>query len=105
MEAAMAMADDDESPRGYASPPCFMHEVDPDYMGIDMQQEADVLRWRHNQRRQLIKARLAMPAAERQAHSEAIMWRLDEILGDLTGKTISAYWPIRGEPDLRFWLE
>lgn len=101
----MAMADDDEKPRGYASPPCFMHEVNPDYMGGDMQQKADVLRWRHSQRRRLIEARLAMPAAERQAHSEAIMWRLDEILGDLTGKTISAYWPIRGEPDLRSWLE
>lgn len=101
----MAGSEDDEGRRGYASPPCFMHEVDPDYMGGDMQQEVDVLRWRHNQRGRLIDARLAIPAAERQAHAEAIMWRLDEIVGDLTGKTVSSYWPIRGEPDLRTWLE
>lgn len=96
---------DDDAPGGYASPPCFMHEVDPAYMGIDPQQQLDVARWRKSERERLIKARLAMTALERQAHTEAITRRLDEIVGDVTGKTVSAYWPIRGEPDLRAWLE
>ena len=46
------MSDDD--PAGYASPPCFMHEIDPAYMGLasaaDPQQRADLRRWRKAER-------------------------------------------------------
>lgn len=96
---------DDNGSGSYASPPCFMHEVDPAYMGIDPQQKADVARWRKGERARRIEARLAMSAAERQSHTEAIIQRMDEITGDVSGKIVSAYWPIRGEPDLRAWLE
>jgi 5,10-methenyltetrahydrofolate synthetase len=90
----------------YASPPCFMHEVDPAYMGVvDAQQQIDVARWRKGERTRRIEARLAMSAAERQSHTEAIIQRIDELVGDVSGKIVSAYWPIRGEPDLRAWLE
>jgi len=100
---------DDEGGGSFSSPPCFMHEVDPAYMGLDMggcdkQQRADVMRWRKAERTRLIEQRLAISMAERQAHTEVIARQLDEIAGDVSGKIVSAYWPIRGEPDLRGWL-
>lgn len=89
----------------YASPPCLMHEIDPAYMGLDVQQQQDVSRWRRSERVRLIDARLAMPVAARAGHAEAIASRLDEIIEDVKGKVVSAYWPMRGEPNLRSWLE
>jgi 5-formyltetrahydrofolate cyclo-ligase len=53
---------------GYASPPCFMHELDPSYSGIspsDAQKAIDVARWRKSQRERLIAERLAVPADAR----------------------------------------
>ena len=29
---------------------------------------------------------------------------LDAIIGDVAGRTVSLYWPFRGEPDLRPWM-
>jgi 5,10-methenyltetrahydrofolate synthetase len=71
----------------------------------DDHERSDVLRWRKAERERLIEARLAIAVAERQNHSVAIAAALDEGLGNLAGRTVSAYWPIRGEPDLRPWLE
>lgn len=103
----MSGIDDDTRDGGgsYASPPCLMHEVDPAYMGFDAQQQQDVARWRRSQRARLIDTRLALPNAERVSYAEVIMSRLDEIIGGVQGRVVSAYWPMRGEPDLRVWLE
>ena len=60
--------------------------------------------WRRDQRRQLLAARLAMPVEARVTASVGIRSRLEQCLGDLAGHTVSAYWPLRGEPDLRPWL-
>ena len=30
---------------------------------------------------------------------------LDQVLGDVSGRIVSAYWPFRGEPDLRPWIK
>jgi hypothetical protein len=41
--ASDAFADVDEDPNsraGYASPPCFMHELDPSYLGLQPAREA-----------------------------------------------------------------
>ena len=41
--AGDAFADVDEDPNsraGYASPPCFMHELDPSYLGLQPAREA-----------------------------------------------------------------
>ncbi|MGO9004682.1 MAG: 5-formyltetrahydrofolate cyclo-ligase [Beijerinckiaceae bacterium] len=65
----------------------------------------DVIRWRKAKREQLIGERLAIDASTRIDHSKRIAERLDEAIGDLSGITVSAYWPFRGEPDLRSWLE
>ena len=64
----------------------------------------DIARWRKAERERLIQARLAIPADERAAMSTAIATQLDTIVGDLSGRIVSLYWPFRGEPDLRPWM-
>lgn len=99
---------DGDQAGGYASPPCMMHEVDPAYSGIplegDPQQKADVMRWRKAERERLIKQRLAIPGETRRAYGERIAAQLEEAIGEPAGITVSAYWPFRGEPDLRALL-
>ncbi|UDF31225.1 UNVERIFIED_ORG: 5-formyltetrahydrofolate cyclo-ligase [Roseateles sp. XES5] len=102
------MADDD-TPATFASPACFLHEVDPAYSGLpgplDLQAWTDVNRWRKAERERLIAARLAGPAETRAAESEAIAAGVLAEIGDVAGRIVSAYWPFRGEPDLRPFLE
>jgi 5,10-methenyltetrahydrofolate synthetase len=90
----------------FASPACYMHELDPFYAGLasDPQATIDVARWRKAERERLIAARLALSIEEREASARAIAEQLDQILtlGDET--VVSVYWPFRGEPDLRFWM-
>jgi 5-formyltetrahydrofolate cyclo-ligase len=83
----------------FASPPCFLHELDPHY--VDPQQRIDVMRWRKAERERLIGARVGMDAADRQARMDRIAHHLEIALGAIAGQTISFYWPFRGEPDLR----
>jgi 5,10-methenyltetrahydrofolate synthetase len=101
--------DDDAPPATFASPPCFMHELDPHYMGVaagpDAGQWRDVQRWRRAERERLIAARLAIDASLRLDHAARIASGLDEVLRHVEGKTVSTYWPFRGEPDLRDWME
>jgi len=102
------MADDDE-PATFASPACFLHEIDPVYAGLpgplDGQAWTDLNRWRKAERERLIAKRLALPAATRLAHGEVIAARVLDEIGDVTGRIVSAYWPFRGEPDFRPFLE
>lgn len=102
--------DDNEGRCGtFASPPCFMHEVDPAYMGLaeapDPVQRADVMRWRKAERERLIADRLEIPPDARRDLGDRIAARLEDAIGDVKGLTVSAYWPFRGEPDLRPILE
>ena len=98
-----------QAARDYASPPCLMHLLDPVsgelVADADAQQRSDVMRWRKAERERLIADRLAIPADQRRSFSRRIAERLDEALGDISGRIVSAYWPFRGEPDLRSWLE
>lgn len=54
----------DEDNPGYASPPCFIHELDPACSAeqTDAQTAVDVARWRKAQRTRLLAERLALPA-------------------------------------------
>lgn len=98
----MSAHDDEAQGDGFASPPCFMHEVDPAYMGLpDVQQQTDVNRWRKAERERLLTIRQAIPAEVRQAAMGRITTHLDAAFGDVAARTISFYWPFRGEPDLR----
>ena len=98
------MADNrDDEPAQYASPPCFMHELDPEYRA-PLTDWADVRRWRKAERERLIAARLAVSADARAAMSTRIAEGLDARIGDIAGRMVSLYWPFRGEPDLRGWM-
>jgi 5-formyltetrahydrofolate cyclo-ligase len=92
------------------SPPCMLHELDPAFMefpdrspAIDTGEDWEEIRmWRRLKRGQLIKRRLAMPAADRVAHSDAITAALvDQILPDFSSTLIGFYWPFKGEYDPR----
>ncbi len=92
----------------YASPPCFMHELTPEFRlaaGRDAQGWADVARWRKAERKHQIEARLALSADRRAAMTSGIASGLDALIGDIGGRLVSFYWPFRGEPDLRAWAE
>ena len=92
----------------YASPPCMAADVAPEYfdpLATDPQQAIDVARWRKAERKRLLTARQTMRVADRQAASAALAERLSDLianrLGGAAGRILSAYWPIKGEPDLR----
>jgi 5,10-methenyltetrahydrofolate synthetase len=92
----------------FSSPPCLLHELDPSQGGLpsapDPVQARDVARWRRAERVRLLDARASLPVADRVAAAAAIAAHLDGLLGDVAGKVVSAYWPIRSELDLRPWL-
>ncbi len=90
----------------YASPPCFMHELEPgrDHAPALVDAWADVARWRRAERKRLLDARLALDVAARHDSANRIAAALDRTIGKFGGRTVSGYWPFRGEPDLRPWL-
>lgn len=95
-------------PGRYASPPCMAADVAPEYfdpLATNPQQAIDVARWRKAERKRLLTARQAMRVADRQAASAALAERLSDLianrLGGAAGRVLSAYWPIKGELDLR----
>ena len=99
--------DDDVHGHGeFASPACSMHEFDPVFNNapLDRQQARDLAQWRKTQRERLISVRLALPVAERAAHSSLIAGQLDQIIPFKSSTIVSVYWPFRGEPDLRPWM-
>lgn len=105
------MTGDDDSPRGYASPPCLAHEIDPTYfdpLAVDPAQARDVARWRKAERARLLAERAALSVSARQDAAERITPRLDDLIrarfGRIEGLTISAWWPIKAELNLRHWL-
>lgn len=98
----------DELPGRYASPPCLASEIAPDYfdpLAVDPEQARDVARWRKAERIRLLDARRALGVDQRRAWGEALAGHLRALLaarfGDLRGRVLSGYWPIKGEPDLR----
>ena len=85
-----------------------MHELSPEYameMSGSKSADDDVKRWRKSERQRLIEMRLAIDADERAGFSDEIAKRLNLLLSDIKGAIISTYWPFRGEPDLRPWME
>jgi 5-formyltetrahydrofolate cyclo-ligase len=102
---------EDEPPpiKGYSSPACMMHELDPAFMGHaetlpaagSAQNWVEVRLWRKAKRAVLIERRLAMKAAERAARSDAITAALLPALPSHPGALIGFYWPFKGEYDPR----
>ena len=104
-------ADEDGGPGAYASAssPCFMHELDAEALGFvpepDAQTRIDVMRWRKATRTRLLAERAGLTPAARRALAERLGDGLDALLGDVAGRIVGVYWPIRGEPDLRPWMD
>ena len=99
------MPDPDELPREFASPPCFMHELMPEFSGPAQSVAwSDVARWRKAERERLISERMAWNADLRMARSETIARKLDQAIDKVGNRIVSLYWPFKGEPDLRNWL-
>ena len=65
----------------------------------------EVARWRKAERERLIAARLALSADEREEHARRIARDLDNLVPRRSGTIVSLYWPFRGEPVLRRWME
>ena len=71
---------------------------------IDPRDAIAVQDWRKRERERLIAARLALDPEYRAAQSQAIARELDRRIPSRAGTIVSAYWPIRGEHDLRPWM-
>ena len=65
----------------------------------------DLAAWRRQTRARLIEARQQIPAVEHQEASLRIEGFLEEVLHPLPPQIVSAYWPFKGEVDLRALLE
>lgn len=97
-----------DKPARFASPPCYAAEVAPDYfdpLAVDPQQARDVARWRKAERTRLLDTRRALSVEARRDWGQALMRHLHSLLPHVpgwgAGTVFSAYWPIKGEPDLR----
>lgn len=94
----------------YASPPCMAAEIASGYfdpLGVDPEQARDVARWRRAERMRLAAIRAGLDQEGRAQVSQAVAQHLEEALAALgagKGTTLSGYWPIKGEPDLRALL-
>lgn len=105
------MSDDHKNFRcqsGFSSPPCYASEIAPDYfdpLAVDAEQARDVARWRKAERARLRAERTAFSIADRKTVGEALADHLRQVLRErfdgAAGMVLSAYWPIKGEPDLR----
>lgn len=82
-----------------SSPPCFMHELDPSWLGF--MPWLEVRAWRKAQRARLIADRLAPPREARAVRDAAITPRIRAALPPMAGVVVGFYWPMRGEYDPR----
>jgi len=79
-----------------------MHELAP---LTDERQWADVRRWRKAERERLLGLRRGVEPENKDRYARSIGRELDRLIGDVSGRTISGYWPIKAEPNLMFWME
>ena len=81
--------EDEDAPAEFASPPCYMHEIDPVYMGLapapDDQAVRDVMRWRKATRTRLLANRQAIPAKERRTYTKKIIAGIWDIPTPVSG--------------------
>ncbi|EAQ04123.1 hypothetical protein OB2597_08274 [Pseudooceanicola batsensis HTCC2597] len=94
---------EDEGETGGSSAPCFAHLL-VDGQPVDAETARDVSRFRRAERARLVAAR-ALSSEERDRATAALIEGLDRIVTLEAGMNVAAYWPIRGEPDLRPWME
>ncbi len=101
------VADEESAAVKLASSPCMLGELQADGTpGVDPEQARDVARWRKAERERLIELRCSLDVEYRADQAAIIATRLEEIIASsgAAAPTVSSYWPIRGEPDLRPWM-
>ncbi|NND59049.1 MAG: 5-formyltetrahydrofolate cyclo-ligase [Gammaproteobacteria bacterium] len=102
---------DEAEIRSYASPPCYQHELDPNYLGIAEADEKElpsvdsswtvVRAWRTTTRSRLIAFRSSLAVDECKRRAISVARNLQEA-AILTGhQRIGFCWPMAGEIDLR----
>jgi 5-formyltetrahydrofolate cyclo-ligase len=104
MASASVEPEEETAVGAFASPPCYMREIDPAYAGLIIDPARDVARWRKAERRRLIAARLALSVAVRQECAARVAADLDHLVPTSRATIVSVYWPFRGELDLRAWM-
>lgn len=92
---------EDESDTG--SEVCFAHLLVDGHV-VDPQTASDVARFRNAERGRLYQLRKQVPSASRAKIAGTVANLLDEEIGPVKGLSIAAYWPIRGELNLRDWM-
>lgn len=86
----------------FASSPCSWHEFDgPANAGAGGEPPADVAAWRVAERKRQIEARQGISLPDRAALAARMVDCLEQEIVAAGCRTVSLYWPIRGEPDLR----
>jgi len=91
------MSEEEDLP---GDPVCYAHKLVGGHV-VDGQTWKDVSRFRRSERMRLVEKRRRMDDAERTQKTAALIANLRPLLNEQAFRTISAYWPIRGEPDLR----
>jgi hypothetical protein len=71
----------------------------------NLSSRAGILSWRKTQRNHLIAERLAINGVDRRRHAVQIAIHLTKFVDSLPGRSVSFYWPFRGEPDLRPFMQ
>src|SRR4249920_1242605 len=62
---------------------------------------AQIFAWRKEVRARLIADRLSIDPADRRQYAGKIALHLSRVIEPFSRRTVSFYWPFRGEPDLR----
>ncbi len=93
----------DEDDAG-GSPACFLHELVAG-QPVDAQTAQDVARFRRAERQRLLALRRGLSVDETRRQADVIAAALTRSAGPLAGLVVAVYWPIRGEPDLRGWMQ
>lgn len=99
--ATEAIMQDDDAPGGTG--PCFAHEMVGGH-AVDPQTWRDVNRFRRAERERLYARRRTMDAADRELQTANVVRSLERMVDPGAAPVVAAYWPIRGELDLRRWM-
>jgi 5-formyltetrahydrofolate cyclo-ligase len=86
-------------PREYASPPCYLHELDPAV--AEPQSWEEIRAWRKRTRDALIAQRIALAPHARTLRGQHAKLRLAESVDLNQYRTLGVYWPMRGEINVR----
>ncbi len=94
------MNEDDDLP---GDPVCYAHKLIGGHI-VDEQTFRDVNRFRKAERVRLVEKRKQLSSQERHEKTAALIARLQGLPEFENARKVAAYWPIRGEPDLRAFM-